>query len=91
MQWNRLHSEGAAPTNLLAGLDEEPWVYFVHSFAPPVGEETVATCDYGGKVAALASRSKVVGAQFHPEKSGPVGLKILENFVARAKGDLSWN
>ena len=91
MQWNRLHSEGTTPTNLLAGLDEEPWVYFVHSFAPPVGKETVATCDYGGKVAALASRRKVVGAQFHPEKSGPVGLKILENFVARAKGDLSWN
>jgi len=91
MQWNRLHSEGVVPTNLLAGLDEEPWVYFVHSFVPPVGEETVATCDYGGSVAALASRGKVVGAQFHPEKSGPVGLKILENFVARAKGDLPWN
>lgn len=90
MQWNRLHHEGP-PTNLLSGLDEEPWVYFVHSFAPPVGPETVATCDYGGKVAALASRGNIVGAQFHPEKSGPVGLKILENFVARAKGDLAWN
>ncbi len=91
MQWNRLHTEGPLATNLLAGLEEDPWVYFVHSFAPPVGEETVATCDYGGKVAALARRGTTVGAQFHPEKSGPVGLKILENFVAQAKGDLPWN
>jgi len=91
MQWNRLHVETTRHTNLLTGLDDEPWVYFVHSFAPPVGEETVATCDYGGKVAALASKGTTVGAQFHPEKSGPVGLKILENFVAQAKGDLPWN
>ncbi len=91
MQWNRLHAEGEISSNLLHGLDEDPWVYFVHSFAPPIGEETVATCDYGGKVAALATRRTTVGAQFHPEKSGPVGLKILENFVAQAKGDLPWN
>jgi glutamine amidotransferase len=56
-------------------------VYFVHSFAPPVGDETVAVCDYGGPVAALVARGTLWGAQFHPEKSGVTGLKLLSNFV----------
>ena len=67
---------------LLRGLGERPWVYFVHSFAPPVGPETVAVCDYGGPVAALATRGTLWGAQFHPEKSGATGLALLANFVA---------
>jgi glutamine amidotransferase len=67
---------------LLRGLGERPWVYFVHSFAPPVGPETVAVCDYGGPVAALAARGTLWGAQFHPEKSGATGLGLLANFVA---------
>ncbi len=67
---------------LLRGLGERPWVYFVHSFAPPVGPETVAVCDYGGPVAALAARGSLWGAQFHPEKSGATGLGLLANFVA---------
>jgi imidazole glycerol-phosphate synthase subunit HisH len=86
MQWNRLVpcSNGTAPgvPALLRGLGERPWVYFVHSFAPPVGPETVAVCDYGGPVAALAARDAVWGAQFHPEKSGATGLGLLANFVA---------
>ncbi|HSZ38083.1 MAG TPA: imidazole glycerol phosphate synthase subunit HisH, partial [Acidimicrobiales bacterium] len=72
MQWNRLEtpgSEGLEPVPL-RGLGPRPWVYFVHSFAPPVGDETVAVCDYGGPVAALACRGFLWGAQFHPEKSG---------------------
>jgi glutamine amidotransferase len=88
MQWNRLtaveRADGTpAAEGLLAGLSPEPWVYFVHSFAPEAGPETVATCDYGGPVAAAAERDNVWGTQFHPEKSGPVGLAILANFVAR--------
>ena len=58
----------------LRGLGAAPWVYFVHSYAPPIGDETVAVCDYGGPVAALASRGPLWGAQFHPEKSGATGL-----------------
>jgi imidazole glycerol-phosphate synthase subunit HisH len=69
---------------LLHGLGDRPWVYFVHSFAPPVGPETVAVCDYGGPVAALAARGTLWGAQFHPEKSGATGLGLLANFVALA-------
>ena len=45
----------------------------MHSFAPPVGDETVAVCDYGGPVAAVATRGPLWGAQFHPEKSGATG------------------
>jgi glutamine amidotransferase len=84
MQWNQLiptiRVEGLVPTPL-RGLGERPWVYFVHSYAPPVGPETVAVCDYGGPVAAVVMRANVWGAQFHPEKSGRSGLALLANFV----------
>ena len=86
MQWNQLEvpaGEGIVPT-AMRGLGPRPWVYFVHSFAPPVGEETVAVCDYGGPVAALVSRGRLWGAQFHPEKSGATGLQLLANFVQLA-------
>jgi imidazole glycerol-phosphate synthase subunit HisH len=82
MQWNTLIRRGPA-SGLLRGLGTAPWVYFVHSYAPPVGAETVATCDYGGPVAAAAEEGAVWGTQFHPEKSGTSGLAILANFVAR--------
>ncbi len=86
MQWNQLVTAGdsdeiPAP---LHGLGDRPWMYFVHSFAPPVGHETVAVCDYGGPVAALVADGNVWGAQFHPEKSGQSGLALLANFVALA-------
>lgn len=88
MQWNRLDvldpRAGQTDRGPLCGLGERPWVYFVHSYAPPVGQETVAVCDYGGPVAALAVRGSLWGAQFHPEKSGAVGLTLLSNFVALA-------
>ncbi|HXQ60197.1 MAG TPA: imidazole glycerol phosphate synthase subunit HisH [Acidimicrobiales bacterium] len=80
IQWNilRRHRPDA---RLLAGLDAEPWVYFVHSYAPPGGDDVVATCDYGGEVTAAIERGPVWGTQFHPEKSGTVGLAILANFI----------
>jgi len=82
MQWNILDvTDGRG---LLAGIDPGSWVYFVHSFAPERTADTVATCDYGGPVTAAAARGRVWGTQFHPEKSGRVGLAILANFVAAA-------
>jgi glutamine amidotransferase len=84
MQWNQLEvtgRAGEAEPAALRGLGPRPWVYFVHSFAPPVGDETVAVCDYGGPVAALVGRGPLWGAQFHPEKSGSTGLRLLSNFV----------
>lgn len=79
MQWNRLrvHRRSA----LLAGL-EDAWVYFVHSYAADSSPEVVATCDYGGAVTAVAASGALWGVQFHPEKSGPEGLRLLGNFVA---------
>ncbi len=85
MQWNTLEVRGPDEPEPLRGLGERPWVYFVHSFAPPVGDETVAVCDYGGAVAALATRGVLWGAQFHPEKSGTTGLALLANFVGLAR------
>ena len=85
MQWNQLEVTGSEGEEgdpaALRGLGARPWVYFVHSFAPPVGAETVAVCDYGGPVAALVGRGTLWGAQFHPEKSGSAGLRLLSNFV----------
>ena len=86
MQWNTLEVRGAVEKpEPLHGLGLRPWVYFVHSFAPPVGDETAAVCDYGGDVAALATRGTLWGAQFHPEKSGSTGLTLLANFVRMAE------
>ena len=84
MQWNVLAP--IRPSGLLEGVGGAPWVYFVHSYAPGVGPETVATCEYGGTVAAAAEAGTVWGTQFHPEKSGAPGLAILSNFVARCAG-----
>jgi glutamine amidotransferase len=79
MQWNVL--EPARPAPLLAGLPEPAWVYFVHSYAPADTGHTIATCDYGGRVVAAVQRGSVVATQFHPEKSGANGLRVLANFV----------
>ncbi len=84
MQWNQLQPCGDEEPAPLRGLGPAPWVYFVHSYAPPVGTETVAVCDYGGPVASLVARDNLWGAQFHPEKSGRSGLALLSNFVALA-------
>jgi glutamine amidotransferase len=83
MQWNQLLGRPGTDSGLLRGLPEKPWVYFVHSYAPEASDDVVATCDYGGEVVAAAERGPVWGTQFHPEKSGAMGLAILANFVAR--------
>jgi glutamine amidotransferase len=83
MQWNRLDAHGAG-SPLLDGTTADgspPWMYFVHSFAAEVTDDVVATCDYGGPVAAMAVRGNVVATQFHPEKSGHAGLDLLRNWV----------
>ena len=79
MQWNRLDG---ADHPMFSGLPAEPWVYFVHTYAAPVGPDTVATCEYGGTVNAAVARGTLAATQFHPEKSGDVGLTILGNLTA---------
>jgi imidazole glycerol-phosphate synthase subunit HisH len=81
MQWNRL-CPTRADVPLLQGLGPDPWVYFVHSYAPPAGEQVVATCEYGGPVVAAVVSGRIWATQFHPEKSGTTGLALLANFVA---------
>ena len=78
MQWNRLVA--TAPCRLLDDLDD-PWAYFVHSYAAEATDEVVATCDYGGPVTALIERGSLWATQFHPEKSGRTGLALLRRFA----------
>ena len=80
MQWNVLEHAPGVP--LFAGLDDPVWVYFVHSYAPEPSPDVVATCQYGGPVVAAVRRDRLWATQFHPEKSGAAGLRILANFVA---------
>jgi imidazole glycerol phosphate synthase glutamine amidotransferase subunit len=79
MGWNRL--DPVRPTRLLAGLPENSYVYFAHSYYVPVVEQTAATCTYTLPYTAVLEAGNVVGVQCHPEKSGPVGLTIVRNFV----------
>ena len=89
MQWNRLVvAPDAEEHPMFAGI-EDPWVYFVHSYAAEGGPEVVATCDYGGPVTAAVARDNVWATQFHPEKSAATGLSILANFLRWAAGDPS--
>ena len=69
-------------SRLLAGITSGAYVYFTHSYRAPVCADTVATCAYDGSFTAVAERDNLFGVQFHPEKSGDVGLQILENFCA---------
>ena len=82
MGWNTL--ERTPGSRLVAGLADPAWCYFVHSYAPdPADDADVAAwCDYGRRFAAAVERGSVWATQFHPEKSGDVGLAILGNFVA---------
>ena len=77
--WNRLiYNEKCA---ILDGLGDEPYVYFVHSYAAHCGSENVAAyTDYGANVPACVFSGNVYGCQFHPEKSGEIGLNILRAF-----------
>ena len=81
MQWNTLDRVDGSESALLDGLPEPAWVYFVHSYAPELTADTSSTCEYGTTVTAAAERGRVAGTQFHPEKSGQVGLRVLANFV----------
>jgi glutamine amidotransferase len=82
MQWNRLDLDAdRADDPLVAGLAEDPWVYWVHSYSAEDTGVTIATCDYGGPVVGIVGRDRLWATQFHPEKSGPVGLRLLRNFV----------
>lgn len=79
MGWNDLEVKN--PSRLLANIGPRPYVYFAHSYYAPVTAETAATCTYTLPFTAALECGNVCGVQFHPEKSGPLGLKIMKNFV----------
>ena len=85
MGWNKLElrikSEELRVNPIMEGLGENPYVYFVHSYFVPVCAETIATADYILPYSASMHKDNFYTCQFHPEKSGKVGEKILENFL----------
>ena len=78
--WNSLENM-RADSRLLRGVTPGAFVYYTHSWRAPVAEDTAATTFYGGAFTAAVERENVMGVQFHPEKSGETGLRILRNFV----------
>ena len=84
LSWNHLPPHSGCP--LLNGIPEGSSVYFVHSYMAFTDEENLAaSCSYGVEIPALVQRGSVFGAQFHPEKSGEVGLLMLKNFGGLTK------
>lgn len=79
MGWNQLAVTANDPLN--EGVKDGDYAYFVHSFACPVTDHTLATATYGNPFAAMVCKDNVWGCQFHPERSSATGARILENFV----------
>lgn len=86
MAWNTV--EARVGSRLFEGVGPQPWLYFVHSYAPVPEEPDVvtATTEYGGEIVAAIERDGLWATQFHPEKSGAAGLAVLGNFVRAAEG-----
>jgi imidazole glycerol phosphate synthase glutamine amidotransferase subunit len=79
MGWNELEVRGRS--KLVRNLEARPYVYFAHSYYIPDNERAAATCTYAVAYTAVLESGNVFGVQFHPEKSGPVGLQIVRNFL----------
>jgi glutamine amidotransferase len=77
--WNSLTI--VRPSPILSGIADGVQMYFTHSYAAPVTDDCVASSTHGAPFAAVVQRDRVVGVQFHPEKSGPAGLRLLMNFL----------
>ena len=77
--WNALDIQ--RPDSIVEGVVPGSQVYFTHSYVGPVNGDTIAVTDHGETFAAIVQRGHVAGVQFHPEKSGDVGLRILRNFI----------
>jgi glutamine amidotransferase len=77
--WNRLDATTEDP--LISGIGAEPYAYFVHSYAAPIGADTIASADHGGAFSAIVRRGNLCGMQFHPERSSALGARLLGNFL----------
>lgn len=81
MGWNTLQVAEGLVHPLLQGITATDYVYFVHSFAVQPSPYMLASCDYGSRFAAVIGRRNFLGMQFHPERSGKVGARLLQNFL----------
>ena len=79
MGWNEIEPRNGA--KLLKNLAPHPYLYFAHSYYAPLNDATAATCQYNVCYTAVLETKSIFGVQFHPEKSGPIGLKVVRNFV----------
>ncbi|MFM2594869.1 imidazole glycerol phosphate synthase subunit HisH [Vibrio harveyi] len=79
MGWNTVSAKAGNP--LFKGIEEGEYFYFVHSFAMPVGEYTIAECEYGNPFTAAVQSGNYYGVQFHPERSSKAGAKLIQNFL----------
>jgi len=79
MGWNTLTQVSNHP--IFKGISEGDYFYFVHSFAAPVSEYTIASCEYGSTFSAAIAKDNFIGCQFHPERSSALGSKIIQNFL----------
>jgi imidazole glycerol-phosphate synthase subunit HisH len=79
MGWNQLCR--LRPDPLLEGVPDGAWAYFVHSYAAPLTEHTLASAEYGAALSAVVRRGNFWGTQFHPERSASAGARVLENFL----------
>lgn len=79
MGWNTLTSVSKHP--VFNGINVGDYFYFVHSFAAPINEFTIASCNYGSEFSAAIAKDNFIGCQFHPERSGNLGSKIIKNFL----------
>jgi glutamine amidotransferase len=83
MGWNQIAAN--RESCLLAGIDCSAYFYFAHSYAAPdSNESTAATCFHGTSFAAVVEKQNIYGVQFHPEKSGEAGSRLLQNFLRLA-------
>lgn len=82
--WNSLTLTGSA--SILEGVPDRSQVYFTHSYVAPLTSDTAASTEHGETFASVVQRGNVAGVQFHPEKSGDVGLRILRNFIEGVNG-----
>jgi glutamine amidotransferase len=80
--WNQVRVD--AESQLMRGVEDCSFVYYTHSYRAPVVKETVAVTEYGGSFSGAVERGNVMGVQFHPEKSGVAGMRVLRNFVELA-------
>ena len=79
MGWNTLTQVRNHP--VFKGISKGDYFYFVHSFAAPVSEYTIASCEYGSTFSAAIAKDNFIGCQFHPERSSALGSKIIQNFL----------